>query len=837
MTTKKILAGIMAASMMLSASPVCPRNCGSLLTAYAEEVEYIGEAEKDGLIYILYADHAELAKTVNPEFDEVIIPEEIDGLPVTVIGDGTFCDCYELQSVSLPDTIEKIGKSAFENCGISKIVLPGSIKEVGDDAFLYCGLLSEIVIPEGFTNFGKHCFRGTEWQHLRCNLDGFYIENNVVVDSDSAFSRVIDEGVEVLGPDSLRTSMVVQEFTLPRSMKKVYASGFTYQGKIFEIYVLNPECEFIDDLDDYPSGYYFNGIIYGYDGSPAQKFAEKKNWQFESLDELKMEYELASLDGMKFYVYEDHAAVVYGDRRLEGDVVIPSEIYGVPVTEIIPGSFNHIPGITSVVIPDSVKKIGEYAFTGCEALESIEFPDDVEMGMNPFRETKWSDDIIAKEGCIILKDTLLDGSGMKGDVVITEGIKKIAPFAFQYNDDMTSVTIPDTVTTIGKGAFSTCNGITSVEIPDSVSEIPDVCFYNCSKLEKVKLPEKITGWGYNAFEGTPWLKNEEAQGTGGGGSGTLVIENGILISAPGCTGRVEIPDTVTCIGARAFAENKDITEVIIPDSVKSIGEDAFGGCSGLTSIEIPDSVEVIGNCVFGLCSSLERIKLPSKVRSYGTGMFIGCLKLESVEIPVGATVIGYGDFLDCGVKSITIPDTVTELEQNCISDCASLESLVIPKSVKRICEGAINGCTSLKEITIENPYTIISPKPSTISSSQIVGSGGQFSGVIRGCKYSTAEAYAKRFGYRFEATDEDDTEVILGDANCDTAVDMADSVLIMQSIANPDKYGLEGTNDHHMTIEGSVNGDCSGDFDGISVMDAQAIQRKLLGAAVLPAKE
>lgn len=66
-----------------------------------------------------------------------------------------------------------------------------------------------------------------------------------------------------------------------------------------------------------------------------------------------------------------------------------------------------------------------------------------------------------------------------------------------------------------------------------------------------------------------------------------------------------------------------------------------------------------------------------------------------------------------------------------------------------------------------------------------------------------------------------------GDVNCDNEVDMADAVLIMQALANPNKYGIDGTAERHLTEQGKLNGDMNG--DGLTVGDAQAIQRKLLG--------
>ncbi|WP_455530722.1 dockerin type I repeat-containing protein [Ruminococcus sp.] len=66
-----------------------------------------------------------------------------------------------------------------------------------------------------------------------------------------------------------------------------------------------------------------------------------------------------------------------------------------------------------------------------------------------------------------------------------------------------------------------------------------------------------------------------------------------------------------------------------------------------------------------------------------------------------------------------------------------------------------------------------------------------------------------------------------GDANCDGQIDLSDAVIIMQSLANPNKYGIDGTAEHHLTEQGKLNGDMNG--DGLTVGDAQAIQKKLLG--------
>ena len=70
---------------------------------------------------------------------------------------------------------------------------------------------------------------------------------------------------------------------------------------------------------------------------------------------------------------------------------------------------------------------------------------------------------------------------------------------------------------------------------------------------------------------------------------------------------------------------------------------------------------------------------------------------------------------------------------------------------------------------------------------------------------------------------------MLGDANCDGAIDMADAVLIMQALANPNKYGVNGTSPNCMTAAGKLNADVDLESPGLTTGDALVIQLYLLG--------
>ena len=149
---------------------------------------------------------------------------------------------------------------------------------------------------------------------------------------------------------------------------------------------------------------------------------------------------------------------------------------------------------------------------------------------------------------------------------------------FEYNNNLTSVIIPNSVTIIGEAAFVGCNSLTSIDIPNSVISIGNSAFENCESLTSVNIPNSVAYIGENAFS-----------------------------SCSSLTSSITIPNSVTSIGDGVFYGCSSLTSVNIPNSVSSIGNFAFYGCSSLTSVNIPNSVTSIGNFAFRGCSSLTSV--------------------------------------------------------------------------------------------------------------------------------------------------------------------------------------------------------------------------------------
>ena len=260
-----------------------------------------------------------------------------------------------------------------------------------------------------------------------------------------------------------------------------------------------------------------------------------------------------------------------------------------------------------------------------------------------------------------------------------------------------SVVIPSTVTydgttysvtSIGWSAFAYCSGLTSVTIPTGVTSIGNEAFKYCSGLTSINVASGNTH--YSSIDGVLYNHVQDT-----------------LIQCPGAKTSITIPNSVTSIGEEAFSGCSGLTSVTIPTGVTSIGERAFSGCSGLTSVTIPTGVTSIGSGAFYGCSGLTSVTIPTGVTSIGGSAFNGCSSLTSINVASNNTHYSSIDgvlynhvqdtLIQCpGAKtSITIPNSVTSIEDWAFYGCSSLTSVTIGNSVTYIGRSAFDGCSGL----------------------------------------------------------------------------------------------------------------------------------------------
>jgi len=165
--------------------------------------------------------------------------------------------------------------------------------------------------------------------------------------------------------------------------------------------------------------------------------------------------------------------------------------------------------------------------------------------------------------------------------------------------------------------------------------------------------------------------------------------------------KINLPETLRCIGDCAFHRIEGLEEIRIPDGVESIGHFAFYECDQLQNIIIPDHVKEIGDHAFQGCSSLVHITIPAQTKSIGMSVFEGCSSLESAAISEGVKKLGSRVFWQCSsLKSVTIPSTVERISPDAFFMCSQLVEVKLCEGVRGIGRDAFEGCVLLTDITI-----------------------------------------------------------------------------------------------------------------------------------------
>ncbi len=342
----------------------------------------------------------------------------------------------------------------------------------------------------------------------------------------------------------------------------------------------------------------------------------------------------------------------------------------------------HFSEITTLVIEEGVKRIGEGAFKECNKLVNITIPDSVtSIGEYAFggdgytMSAYYSDESNWENGVLYIDNCLIASKSDITECKIKDSCKVIADMAFDRRKELAQVTIPEGVRNIGQQAF-----------------------YECENLNNINIPNTVESVDFYAFKDTGYYKNEANW------QGDLIYINHCLIGAKDVATKCNIKDGCKIISGGVFKEC-DFTDITIPDSITYIGSYAFSGCRNLTSIAIPDGITEIKEETFDYCTNLKSVSIPDSVTSIGSRAF-DCSGLVDITLPKYVTEIGDGAFSFCRkLKNIVIPDSVIKIDYSAFSGCTGLENIAISKSVAYISIGAFDECGNLNiNVSPYNPY-------------------------------------------------------------------------------------------------------------------------------------
>ena len=365
------------------------------------------------------------------------------------------------------------------------------------------------------------------------------------------------------------------------------------------------------------------------------------------------------------------------------------------VTSIDFYAFLDCVNLEKVKIPESIKEISYRAFYNCTNLKSINLPRGIsDIGFEALDGTAlYNDKLNWENGVLYVDSTLISAEkSIDGAYEIKQGTTLVASAAFNECYGLTSVTFPAGVTGLCEGAFLRCDGLSAVRLPDGLISIGDSAFSHCTGLMDVSIPDSVTYIGYGAFEDSGIYNAFNFDGN------VFYIDNALIRASENLSGKYAIKEGTIAIAEAAFANARELTDVVVPNSIKVIARRTFDECVSLRKVVLSDGLKEIGDRAFFNCCKLTDLTIPSSVTEIGTVAFYSTA-LERVDLPQNLTVISHGLFENSSLKEINIPETVTYIGFEAFAD-SELKSVYIPASVEKIEDSAFGDCNSLEKITV-----------------------------------------------------------------------------------------------------------------------------------------
>ena len=467
---------------------------------------------------------------------------------VTSVGKSSFGQCTSLTTVTIGNDVETIGEWAFNDCGeqFTSLTLGNSIRTIGNYAFLFGTGITGFTLPSTLETIGDYAFCQNR------AITTLTIPSNVTSIGKLAFYNC-----------NALTSITTEATTPP-------TLGETVFDKVPTSIPLNVPNGSVAAYD--AAAQWTDFDIQGYDpapgggSTPANVCGDGLTWELNG-GVLTISYDGEGTGEMYDFGYE----------------------YDENPVNVAPWKENKS-AITTVIVGDGVKSIGNYAFNDLgENFTAVTIANSVErIGLSAFMNAKWITEI-----------------------TLPSSLKTIDRECFAANFGFTSITIPSGVTSIGYHAFGYCTGLTSLtceattpptlasgvfyKITSKTSDMSSIPLYVPSgSVAAYEAAAQWNAFDIHGYDPTPTPANPSGS-CGENLTWEFNTETGAL--------------TISGTGAMTSAPwetyyKEDITSLSLPDGLTAIPSEAFIGCSGLTTVTIPASVTSIGADAFRYCTSV-----------------------------------------------------------------------------------------------------------------------------------------------------------------------------------------------------------------------------------------
>ena len=491
---------------------------------------------------------------------ELVIPNAIEGNPVTGIGDYAFWKCSNLTSVTIPSSVTSIGTGGFQSCtSLVSVTIGDSVVSIGGSAFRDCSNLATITIPDSVTSIKYNAFRDCT------RLTGITIPDSVTEIGKYAFVNCTR--LETIEIGALNVNYTAINGVLFNKEKAVLIS--------------------------YPADKAGANYIIPDSVTSIENYAFQNCNRLLSIT-LRENSLLASIGDYAFQNCTRLTDIIFGENSLVTSIGNGGFQNCTRLTDIIFGensllasigndAFYNCSKLASITIPDSVNSIGNSAFFGCTRLTSITIGESITgIGRASFAYCNNLTNITIPDSVTSIENSAFFGCTRLTGITFGENslLASIGHSTFSNCHSLASITIPDSVTSIGRASFAYCDSLTNITIPDSVTSIENSTFFGCTRLTGITFGENslLASIGNDAFNDCSNLAS------------------------------ITIPDSVTSIGGRSFFDCTSLANIIFLGAAPTVGTDAFSDVadgarayvrSGGTDV-ITDSFGKTGNVWQGL---------------------------------------------------------------------------------------------------------------------------------------------------------------------------------------------------------------------------------------------
>ena len=669
-------------------------------TVNVGSITYKGK-DVDGIYYLATSKtEAEVVSNPSKYTGEVVIPTEISvddiTYKVTRIGDYAFYSCRDLTSATIPNSVTSIGKYAFYFCdGLTSVTIPNSVTSIGNKTFLECrGLTSVTFESTTPPSIEKDAFSNTSptiktpfasflaykaLDELKnktfasYDVEGIYylpiseteaevVSNPLNYTGDVVIPAeiIVDDkkySVTSIGKKAFSNCTGLTSITIPNSVTGIGSEAFMNCSSLLlvDCNAVTPPTISSNSLPSsislvlVPVG---SSSAYKADevwGLYNTKIIEKgscdievtvKEGEDETLDDaiwFQTDATNAYITGLKV-----HGTLSQEDFELiktNMTSLLNLDISDTDVTEIPAEIFKDKVTLMNVKLPNGLKSVGNYAFSGCKLLAGeLIIPETVEtIGHYAF------------QNCV----------SIEGELTIPASVKTTGRYAFQNCVQIDSLDMSNAISleTIEGGAFHSCTTLKKIKFSSVLRSINGNAFNNCKELGNFELPISLNSIGNyafanctsltvlnldgckslyiidrHAFDGCTSLKELNLKGC----KSLTYLYDYIFAN---CTSlkNIKFPTSLKTISSYAFLNCKSLAMLDFAgcESLTSINSTAFNGCTGLTVLNMVDctSLTTINSNSFSTCSSLKTVNFPSSLTSVGAKAFANCNQLKNISVP------------------------------------------------------------------------------------------------------------------------------------------------------------------------------------------------------------